>query len=77
MVTVDPHVPAGRPTEGRTVQLVRCVECGHVKSPDERGWVTVLSPSAEQRIHYCSSCIQELVHRAAAANEVDDYANDE
>jgi hypothetical protein len=57
--------------------LVRCVECGHLKSPDERGWVTVLSPSAEQRIHYCSSCIQELVHRAAAANEVDDYANDD
>jgi hypothetical protein len=56
---------------------VRCVECGHLKSPDERGWVTVLSPSAEQRIHYCSSCIQELVHRAAAANEVDDYADDE
>ena len=74
---MGPHVPAGRPPQGRTVLLVRCVECGHVKSPDERGWVTVLSPSAEQRIHYCSSCIQELVHRAAAANEVDDYANDD
>jgi hypothetical protein len=56
---------------------VRCVECGHLKSPDERGWVTVLSPSAEQRIHYCSSCIQELVRRASTANEVDDYANDD
>jgi hypothetical protein len=56
---------------------VRCVECGHLKIPDERGWVTVLSPSAEQRIHYCSSCIQELVRRASTANEVDDYANDD
>ncbi len=74
---MGPHVPAAPPPEGRTVRLVRCVECGHVKSPDERGWVTVLSPSAEQRIHYCSSCIQELVRRALNANEVDDYANDE
>jgi len=56
---------------------VRCVECGHLKSPDERGWVTVLSPSAEQRIHYCSSCIADLVHRASTANEVDDYADDD
>ncbi len=74
---MGPDAPAGRPRERRTVGLVRCVECGHVKSPDERGWVTVLSPSAEQRIHYCSSCIQELVHRASTANDVDDYANDE
>ena len=56
---------------------MRCVECGHLKSPDERGWVTVLSPSAEQRIHYCSSCIADLVNRASTANEVDDYANDD
>ena len=72
MVTIDPHAPAAQAPDGRTVQLVRCVECGHVKSPDERGWVTVLSPSAEQRIHYCSRCIQELVRRASTANEVDD-----
>ena len=74
---MGPHVPARRPPEGRTVRLVRCVECGHLKSPDERGWVTVLSPSAEQRIHYCSNCIADLVHRASTANEVDDYANDD
>ena len=69
---MSPHVPAARPPEGRTVRLVRCVECGHLKSPDERGWVTVLSPPAERRIHYWSGCIEELVHRASTANEVDD-----
>jgi hypothetical protein len=48
-----------------------------VKEPDERGWVTVLSPSGSQRIHYCSTCIADLVRRASAADEVDDYADDE
>jgi hypothetical protein len=45
---------------------VRCVECGHVKDPDERGWVTVLSPSSDPRIHYCCSCMENLVRRARA-----------
>jgi hypothetical protein len=62
---------------GPTVLLVRCVECGHVKEADERGWVTVLSPSGSRRIHYCSPCIEDLVGRASAADEVDDYAGDE
>jgi hypothetical protein len=57
---------------------MRCVECGRVKKDlAERGWVTVLSPSGERRIHYCCSCIVELVRRASAADEVDDYADDE
>jgi hypothetical protein len=45
---------------------MRCIECGHEKQPDERGWVTVLSPSGEQRVHYCCDCMDELVGRKAA-----------
>jgi len=56
---------------------MRCVECGHSKELGERGWVTVLSPSGARRIHYCCSCMEDLVQRAATANEVDDYAKDE
>jgi len=56
---------------------VRCVECGHLKSPDERGWVTVLSPSAEQRIHYCCVCMEDLVRRATAGGEAEDTADGE
>jgi len=57
---------------------MRCVECGRQrKDTAERGWVTVLSPSAAQRIHYCSGCIEELVQRASTADQVDDYANDD
>jgi len=57
---------------------MRCVECGRQRNDSaERGWVTVLSPSGAQRIHYCSGCIEELVHRASTADEVDDYADDE
>jgi hypothetical protein len=48
-----------------------------VKELDERGWVTVLSPSGSRRIHYCSTCIADLVRRASTADEVDDYADDE
>ena len=74
---MSPTVPAGPPETGHTVPLVRCVECGHQKTPDERGWVTVLSPSGERRIHYCCKCIEDLVRRASNADEVDDYADDE
>jgi hypothetical protein len=74
---MGPPAPAGRRWPARTVRLMRCVECGRLKKPDERGWVTVLSPSGERRIHYCASCIEELVRRASAADEVDDYADDE
>lgn len=74
---MSPAAPTGNPGGGRTVLLVRCVECGHVKEPDERGWVTVLSPSGSRRIHYCPTCIEELVQRASTADEVDDYADDE
>jgi hypothetical protein len=65
-------VPAARPGTGRTVRLVQCVECGHVKEPDERGWVTVLSPSGERRIHYCCGCMEDLVRRATADDTEDD-----
>ena len=51
---------------------MQCVECGHVKDPEERGWVTVLSPSGERRIHYCCSCMESLVHRAAGVDEAAD-----
>jgi hypothetical protein len=44
---------------------MKCIECGRQKQPDERGWVTVLSPSGELRIHYCCDCMEELVGKAA------------
>lgn len=50
---------------------MRCVECGLVKEPEKRGWVTVLSPSGAVRIHYCPDCMVQLVQRA---NAVDDEA---
>jgi hypothetical protein len=56
---------------------MQCVECGHVKEPEERGWVTVLSPSGERRIHYCCRCMESLVHRAAGVDEDDAAADDE
>lgn len=56
---------------------MRCVECGHLKEEGERGWVTVLSPAGERRIHYCCRCIEDLVGRASIADNVDDYADDE
>jgi hypothetical protein len=45
---------------------MKCVECGRQKAPDERGWVTVLSPSGELRVHYCCDCMDELLGHAAA-----------
>jgi hypothetical protein len=50
---------------------MRCVECAREKDPEERGWVTVLSPSGALRIHYCPNCMVELVKRATAV-EADD-----
>lgn len=64
-------MPAALPGTRRTVRLVRCVECGHAKEPDERGWVTVLSPSGERRIHYCCGCMEDLVRRATAGDEAE------
>jgi hypothetical protein len=55
---------------------MRCVECGHEKKPDERGWVTVLSPAGERRIHYCCTCMEDLVRRATADDEADETATD-
>jgi hypothetical protein len=52
---------------------MHCVECGREKVPEERGWVTVLSPSRTLRIHYCAECMIELVERATTA---DDDADD-
>ena len=59
------------------MEVMRCVECGSQKRADQRGWVTVLSPSGTLRIHYCPDCMANLVSRSTVANEVDDYANDE
>jgi hypothetical protein len=55
---------------------MRCVECGSHKDPDQRGWVTVLSPSGARRIHYCPGCMSDLLSRASAAAEVDDAGDD-
>lgn len=52
---------------------MRCVECAREHDPEERGWVTVLSPSGTIRIHYCPDCMVELVRRA---NIVDDAPGD-
>ena len=70
---VDQSEPGGRIGHARTVGGMRCVECGREKVPEERGWVTVLSPSGAMRIHYCAECMIELVQRATA---VDDDAAD-
>jgi hypothetical protein len=51
---------------------MRCSECGREKQPDERGWVTVLSPSGEQRVHFCCDCMDELVGRGAAVENSHD-----
>ena len=56
---------------------MRCVECGCEKSDDQRGWVTVLSPSGSLRIHYCPNCMANLVSPSAVADKADDYAEDE
>jgi hypothetical protein len=48
---------------------MRCVECAAEKKPEERGWVTVLSPSGAARIQYCPTCIANLVQRANAADD--------
>ncbi len=53
---------------------MRCTECGREKQPDERGWVTVLSPSGERRVHYCCDCMDELVGRRAGVEN--DHAAD-
>ena len=70
-------MPARGPGTGRTVPLVRCVECGHVKDCDERGWVTVLSPSSDPRIHYCCNCMETLVRRARADEAEEAEATEE
>ena len=50
---------------------MRCIDCGVEKDPDERGWVTVLSPSGSARIHYCPACIANLVQHAFAVEDAD------
>jgi hypothetical protein len=59
-----------------TVEVMRCVECAREKAPDERGWMTVLSPSGSLRIHYCPDCVADLVQRASAGGLVEHRADD-
>jgi hypothetical protein len=54
------------------VQIMRCVECGCEKDPDQRGWVTVLSPSGALRIHYCPECMADLICRSSVSDAVSD-----
>lgn len=54
---------------------MRCVECGSEKDPEQRGWVTVLSPSGANRIRYCPGCMSDLLSRASTADEGDDAAD--
>jgi hypothetical protein len=51
---------------------MRCVECSREREPSERGWMTVLSPSGAFRIHYCPTCVAELVRRASMLTDADD-----
>ena len=55
---------------------MRCVECGRPKALEERGWVTVLSPSGEDRVRYCPDCIASLLFPPAAADAADNGVND-
>lgn len=48
-----------------------------MKEPEERGWVTVLAPSGERRIHYCCVCMEDLVRRATAGGEAENNAGEE
>lgn len=58
-----------------TVVVVQCVECSREKDPEERAWVTVLTPSGALRIHYCPDCMAELTgHGASTAGEDADGA---
>ena len=54
------------------MQVMRCVECGCEKDPDQRGWVTVLSPSGALRIHYCPDCMADLICRSSTSEAVSD-----
>ena len=54
------------------MQVMRCVECGCEKDPDQRGWVTVLSPSGALRIHYCRDCMADLICRSSTSEAVSD-----
>jgi hypothetical protein len=56
---------------------MRCVECGGHKCEDERGWVTVLSPSGTIRVHYCPACMAELVSRTVVSDEADENTEEE
>lgn len=51
---------------------MRCVECGCEKNPEQRGWVTVLSPSGALRIRYCPDCMSDLICRSTASDAVSD-----
>jgi hypothetical protein len=55
---------------------MRCVECGCEKNPDQRGWVTVLSPSGALRIHYCPDCMADLICRSSISEAVSDDGDD-
>lgn len=57
---------------GPTVRVMRCVECGREKDPEQRGWVTVLSPSGALRIHYCPECMADLISRSSVSEAVSD-----
>ena len=59
------------------MEVMRCVECGSQKSDNQRGWVTVLSPSGSIRIHYCPDCMAKLVSSPAVADDADDCAKDD
>jgi hypothetical protein len=72
---VDQSEPGGSIGGARTVERMRCVECGREKVPEERGWVTVLSPSGAMRIHYCAECMIELVQRATGVVDHDGAAD--
>ncbi len=62
-------MPYGSRSVARTVDDMCCVECGREQTPEDRGWVTVLTPIDEPRLVYCPDCVIGLLRGALRDDE--------